>query len=191
MSPRVAHDGDIGVVDTRKGTRGVDSSSMIHILIDFNGKVDSAVFGIEQDLSRHFHSFWVLRLNVILRQGVLGVELSEVVAADSIGVEIGTEYANHIGVNTLVLSVEGALNDHITCEAHACILVNDLEVFDNSHLQLRIIIICGEGVADDVDVPGHVLHSNQVVQDTSLDAHAVHRIPRKPDLLVHLFKSYF
>ena len=76
-----------------------------------------------------FESFQIVQV-------VLGVELSEVVAADSIWVEISTEDANRIGVNALVLSVEGALNDHITCEAHADIFVNDLVVFDNRHLQL-------------------------------------------------------
>jgi hypothetical protein len=42
-----------------------------------------------------------------------------------------------------------------------------------------------------VNVASHVFHSDQVVQNTALDAHAVHRVPGKPDLLVHLFKSYF
>ena len=165
---------------------------MIFILINFDGEIDPLVFSIHINLSGYLHRLVVLRLDIVLRQVELSRELCIVIAADGVGVEVGAQDADCISAHSFVQAIKFAINVEVSREAQVRILIYYFVVFHDSHLESGVVRVIGEFKSDDVDVAGHVFNSDEVVQLKVVDAHAVHRVAREPNLLVDLIiNSYF
>jgi hypothetical protein len=98
-------------------------------------------------------------------------------------VEISAQNTYHISVHTLVLPVDGAFNNDISGEAEAGFFIYYLVVLDDCHLEFVVFCIRRERIPYHMNISSHFLYTNEVIEHVVVDAHAIHCVTWKPNLL--------
>ena len=121
--PWVRNQSYICIVITWRRTWLIDCSFVVFILVDLNSKVHFLIPNINDNAFSIFHDFVFLASDEPFCQILLSIEFRDIVAAESVFMEVGSSYSNNVSVIVQEIILEFAVNKDISFEFNQVIIL--------------------------------------------------------------------